>query len=405
MKKTVVIAALTIAFGMSAASAAKITVWTDFGAGELEWMTKAATTFAATPDAKGNTYEVVSIALGDNRDKFIQSAPKGEGPDLIATIPHDQLGQFASAGVLEPMDKYADTKFKSDVAPSALEAFNYNGKLFGLPMFGEAVAIVYNKKLIKSVPSNWADFISAAQKLTNPEKQEFGFLAPIGIQYHMFGIYSSFGAYVFGKNKDGSLNAKDVGLANDGAVKAAQLINDLRFKYKLIPEGAEDGGLIKDLFTKGKVAMMLTGPWDLADVKKANIDYGIALMPKPEGAVKAWSPFIGVRGIVMNSYSKNKEAAAAFAKYLVKSEQQVSLNKTGGRVPISKSAVRLLKNDTTVAGFGAAIAAGIPMPNIPAMGQVWDPWGKALTLSIKTENPDFKKLHADAVALILAAIK
>ncbi len=405
MKKSAIIAAMTIALSMSAASAAKITIWTDFGAGELEWLNKAAAAFAATPESKGNTYEVVAIALGDNRDKFIQSAPKGEGPDLIATIPHDQLGQFASAGVLEPMDKYADVKYKADVAPSALDAFNYNGKLFGLPMFGEAVAIVYNKKLIKSVPTNWADFISSAQKLTNPEKQEFGFLAPIGIQYHMFGIYSAFGAYVFGKNKDGSLNAKDIGLANDGAVKAAQLINDLRFKYKLIPEGADDGGLIKDLFTKGKVAMMLTGPWDLADVKKANIDYGIALMPKPEGATKAWSPFIGVRGIVMNSYSKNKEAAAAFAKFLVKGEEQISLNKAGGRVPISKSAVRLLKNDPTVAGFGAAIAAGIPMPNIPAMGQVWGPWGNALSLSIKTDKPDFKKLHADAVAQIAAAIK
>jgi arabinogalactan oligomer/maltooligosaccharide transport system substrate-binding protein len=405
MKKTAIIAALTVALGMSAASAAKVTVWTDFGGGELEWLNKAAAAFEKTADAKGNTYEIVNIALGDNRDKFIQSAPKGEGPDLIATIPHDQLGQFVSAGVLEAMDKYADAKFKADVAGSALDAFSYNGKLFGLPMFGEAVAVVYNKKLIPRVPTSWNEFISAAQRLTKPEAQEFGFLAPIGIQYHMFGIYSSFGAYVFGKNKDGSLNPKDIGLANDGAVKAAQLINDLRFKWKLIPEGADDGGLIKDLFTKGKVAMMLTGPWDLADVKKAGIDFGIALLPKPEGAVRNWSPFIGIRGIVMNSYSKNKEAAAAFGKYLIRNDQQISLNKTGGRVPISKSAVRQLSKDVTVAGFGAAIAAGIPMPNIPAMGQVWGPWGNALSLSIKSDNPDFKKLHADAVAQIAAAIK
>jgi arabinogalactan oligomer/maltooligosaccharide transport system substrate-binding protein len=151
--------------------------------------------------------------------------------------------------------------------------------------------------------------------------------------------------------------------------------------------------------------MMLTGPWDLADVKKAGIDFGIALLPKPEGAVRNWSPFIGIRGIVMNSYSKNKEAAAAFGKYLIRNDQQISLNKTGGRVPISKSAVRQLSKDVTVAGFGAAIAAGIPMPNIPAMGQVWGPWGNALSLSIKSDNPDFKKLHADAVAQIAAAIK
>jgi arabinogalactan oligomer / maltooligosaccharide transport system substrate-binding protein len=411
MKKRT-IAALTAAFtaaiavsANSPAAGGKIVVWTDFDGPELEWFTKTSEAFSKTPAAGGATVELQKVNLGESRDKFIQSAPKGEGPDLIATIPHDQIGQFAAAGVLEPMGKYLDTKFKADVALSALEAFGYNGKVFGVPLWGEAVAIVYNKKLLPGgVPKTWDAFISAAQKLTKADAQEFGFLAPIGIQYHMNGIYQAMGAYVFGKNKDGSLNSKDVGLGNEGAAKAAQVINDLRFKYKLIPEGAEDPNVMKDLFTKGKVAMMLTGPWDLADVKKAKIDFGIALMPKPDGAVKAWTPFIGVRGLVMNSYSKNKEVTAAFAKYMAANERQISLNQIGGRVPISKSAVRSLAKDPTVSGFGAAIAAGVPMPNIPAMGQVWGPWGQALSLSIKEANPDFKKLHSDAAKQILEAI-
>jgi arabinogalactan oligomer / maltooligosaccharide transport system substrate-binding protein len=129
------------------------------------------------------------------------------------------------------------------------------------------------------------------------------------------------------------------------------------------------------------------------------------LMPKPDGAVKAWTPFIGIRGLVMNAYSKNKEATAAFAKFLVSGANQIALNKVGGKVPVSKSAVRQLAKDPTVAGFGAAIAAGVPMPNIPAMAQVWGPWGGALSLSIKSANPDYKKLHSEAVTQILGAIK
>jgi arabinogalactan oligomer / maltooligosaccharide transport system substrate-binding protein len=411
MKKRT-IAALTVAFtaaiavsATSPAAGGKIVVWTDLAGPELEWFSQTAANYAKSPAAAGNAIEVVSVEFDAGRDKFIQTAAKGEAADLVATIPHDRIGEYAAAGVLEPMGKYVDTKFKSDVAPSALEAFNYNGKLFGIPMSGEAVAIVYNKKLLPGgVPKTWSEFISTAQKLTKADAQEFGFLAPIGIQYHMYGIYQAMGAYVFGKNKDGSLNSKDVGLGNEGAAKAAQVINDLRFKYKLIPEGAEDGGVIKDLFLKGKVAMMLTGPWDMADVKKAGIDFGIALMPKPDGAVKAWTPFIGIRGLIMNAYSKNKEATANFAKFLVSNQNQIALNKVGGKVPVSKSAVRQLAKDPTVAGFGTAIAAGVPMPNIPAMGQVWGPWGNALGLSIKEANPDFKKLHSEAVQQINAAI-
>jgi arabinogalactan oligomer/maltooligosaccharide transport system substrate-binding protein len=407
MKKRAVVAALTVALGLGAAvqGQQKITVWTDFGSGELKWISDAAKAFEATPAAKGAKLEIVAVPLGENRDKFIQSAPKGEGPDLIATIPHDQVGQYASAGVLEPMDKYLDARYRADTAASSISAFNYKGRVFGIPMFGEAVAIVYNKKLLPGgIPKTWDEFIATAQRLTNPGQQKFGFLAPIGIQYHMHGFYRAYGAYVFGQNKDGSYNTNDIGLANAGAVKAAQMINDLRFKYKLIPEGAEDPGLQEDLFKKGNLAMWLNGPWVMSGVKDAKIDYGIGLPPRPTGATADFQPFLGVRGVVMNAYSKQKAVAVEFAKFLIQPAQQMSLNKEGGRLPVSKSAVRQLSKDPVVAGFGAAVAKGIPMPNIPEMGQVWGPWGDALGLSIKTDNADIAGLHTKAVDQIKAAI-
>jgi arabinogalactan oligomer / maltooligosaccharide transport system substrate-binding protein len=408
MKKVIgTVAALSLALvaGASVQGQGKITIWTDFGTEELKWFSAAADAFEKTPAAKGAKLEVVAVPLGENRDKFIPSAPKGEGPDLIATIPHDQVGQFASAGVLEPMDKYLTVGFKSDVAQSGLDAFNYKGRTFGIPMFGEAVALIYNKKLLPGgIPKTWDEFIKVAQNLTNAEKQQFGFLSPIGIQYHMHGFYRAYGGYVFGKNKDGSLNTADIGLANAGAVKAAQMLNDLRFKFKLIPEGAEDDGLQTDLFSKGNLAMWLNGPWKMADIKKAKIDYGIGLPPRPTGATADFQPFLGVRGVVMNAYSKQKAITSEFAKFLVSNSNQISLFKTGGRLPISKSAVRQLGNDPVAAGFGAAIAKGIPMPNIPEMGQVWGPWGDALNLSIKTDNADVAGLHAKGVDQIKAAI-
>ncbi len=409
MKKVaaaVAVLSLALAAGASTVSGqGKLVIWTDFATEELKWFSAAADAFEKTPAAKGAKLEIVAVPLGENRDKFIQSAPKGEGPDLIATIPHDQVGQFASAGVLEPMDKYLSVAFKSDVAESSLDAFNYKGRTFGIPMWGEAVAIIYNKKLLPGgIPKTWDEFIKVAQNLTNAEKQQFGYLSPIGIQYHQHGFYRAFGGYVFGKNKDGSFNTNDIGLANAGAVKAAQLLADLRFKHKLIPEGAEDDGLQTDLFLKGNLAMWLNGPWKMADIKKAKIDYGIGLPPRPTGATQDFQPFLGVRGLVMNAYSKQKPVTSEFAKFLVSNANQISLNKIGGRLPISKSAVRQLGKDPVAAGFGAAIAKGIPMPNIPEMGQVWGPWGDAQNLIIKTQGADAASLLGKGVDQIKAAI-
>ena len=103
-------------------------------------------------------------------------------------------------------------------------------------------------------------------------------------------------------------------------------------------------------------------------------------------------------------YSKNKPITSEFAKFLVSNENQISLNKIGGRLPISKSAVRQLGKDPVAAGFGAAIAKGIPMPNIPEMGQVWGPWGDAQNLIIKSANANAADLLGKGVEQIKAAI-
>ena len=393
MKKALTVLSLAL---LGNASAATLTVWTHFGDAELSWL-KAQT--AAYTKASGNAVNIVSVPFDQMTDKFIQAAPKGQGPDLLITQPHDRLGQLAAAGVISDMTTYVVGR--SDLDPTAVSAMTYNGKLFGLPMFAEAVAVVYNKKLISSVPTSWDAFIKAAQAQTTGGK--FGFLVDLSNAYMNYGIVSSFGGYVF-KNNGGTLNVKDVGLANAGADKAMSVLNDLRYKYNLIPEGV-DGGVAKSAFTDGRLAMLLTGPWDMADIKKAGIDYGIANLPAPTGATARWSPFVGVQGIMMNAYSKNKQAASALAKSLVSSPSQVAFNKAGGRIPVSLSARVQLKSDPVVVGFGRAINAGTPMPNVPQMGAVWGPWSNAVAQSVQKPSPNYSSILDSAVKEINNNIK
>ena len=395
MKKALMVLSLAL---MGTASASTLTVWSHFNdAAEVAWLKAQA---AAYTKASGNAVTIVSVPFDQIPDKFIQSAPKGQGPDLVVTLPQDRLGQLASSGVIEPMDKYVTSK--TDLDRAALSAMTYNGKLFGLPMFAEAVAIVYNKKLLPNgVPTNWDAFIKAAQANTGNGK--FGFLVDLGNAYMNYGIFSAYGSYVF-KNTGGTLNVKDVGLANAGADKAVALLNDLRYKYNLIPEGV-DGGVAKSAFTDGRLAMLMTGPWDMGDIKKAGIDYGIAGLPTPPGASAKWSPFVGVQGVMLNAYGKNKAAAANFAKALVSSSAQVAFNKAGGRIPASISARVQLKADPVVAGFGRSILVGTPMPNVPQMSAVWGPWTNAVAQSVQKANPSYSTILDSAVKEINGNIK
>ena len=53
------------------------------------------------------------------------------------------------------------------------------------------------------------------------------------------------------------------------------------------------------------------------------------------------------------------------------------------------------------AGFGAALLAAEPMPNIPEMGAVWAPMGDALTVITDTEDSNPSEALSRAVDQIL----
>ena len=393
MKKLLTLLSVAL---LGQASAANLTIWTHFGTAELQWLKDQAAQF----DKKtGNKTSVVSVPFDQIPDKLIQSAPKGQGPDLVVTLPQDRLGQLAAAGVIEPMDKYVVSK--SDLDKTAVQAMTYQGKLFGVPMFAESVALVYNKKLVTAPPTTWASFLKTAQANTGNGK--FGYLADLSNAYMNYGVISAYGGYVF-KNNGGTVNVKDVGLANAGAAKASAFLNDLRYKYNLVPEGV-DGGAAKSAFTDGRLAMFLTGPWDMGDIKKAGIDYGIVPFPTPPGATGKWSPFVGVQGTMMSAYSKNKAAAAAFAKQISSADAQIAFNKAGGRIPVSLAARTKLKADPVVAGFGKTISMGTPMPNVPQMGAVWGPWSNAIAQSVQKPNQNYNQILTKALQEINGNIK
>ena len=398
MKKFLLIAAVALA--SLAMAQGKITVWTNLGtttAAEGTWLKDLAAKFEKSSSTK---VEIVLVPFSDIQQKLILGAPQGQAADLLVTVPHDWVGAMAAAGVLEPMGKYATSGYLGSLAETAVDAFSYKGQLFGLPAFAEAVTLIYNKKYVKTPPKTWDEFIKVAQD--NTKGNSFGFLYDLANSYFNYGWFQAYGGSVFGRTANGGLDENNVRLGGDAGNKAVSLIKDLRYKYKLIPEGV-DYSVADSAFKDGSLAMILNGPWALGDYKKANVDFGIAPMPAPPGG-STFKPFVGVQGVVMNAYSKNKTVAANFAKLLVTSQNQIAFNKASGRIPVSKDAVDKLKDDPIVAGYAPIIAVSSPMPNIPQMGKVWGPWGNAIGQAVQKPDTNVQAIVASMVAEITKGI-
>ena len=319
----------------------------------------------------GIPVEVQTMQFGDVRNNFNIAGPAGEGPDLIVGA-HDWVGQLYANGLLETLD-LGDAAKGFDA--QALSGFTYDGNLVGVPYYLEAISMYYNKDLVPEPPKTMAEAVEISKKLVADGKVDQG-IAFVSDPYHSYPIFSSFGGYIFGKDADGNLNPDDVGVDSAGFLKGAEELDKL-IKDKVLSSAVGDYGAASDLFKKGRLAMWVTGPWELANMRAAGVNYGVAKIPAFDGPSR---PFIGVQGFMVSKYAKNLDLAKAFAVEFLATEeaQQAMYDANPGISPFL--AVREANPDKDYDAFAESIADGEPMPSIPQMAAVWSSWGNAVTL-------------------------
>lgn len=354
--------------GNTAASADKkheskeITVWSHLQENEVAEVKKAAEEWAKKT---GNTVKV-------QRDQstfqaYLQAANSSKAPDIMFGIAHDNLGTFHKAGLLAEMPD--GTIDKSKYVESTLNAVSYDGKMYGIPISMETYALFYNTEKVKSAPETLDDLIAQAQKV--------GFQYDINNFYFSYAFVAGNGGYVF-KNNGGTLDPKDIGLGNEGAVKAYQLLADFTQKYKFMPATIRSDDA-KANFQKGKIGLYISGPWDVDGFKKAGTKFAVAPLPSVNG--KACPSFMGVQAAFVNSKSKNQTEAWDLMKYLVENTSE-PLFKAGSRIPVLKAELEKddIKNNAMFTAFAKQAENAEPMPNISEMAAVWTPAGDNLTL-------------------------
>jgi len=385
---TATLALAGVAFGQT------LTVWTTFQDQSLDWLREQAASFTA---GFGVDVEIVRLEVNELKQQALLSAPQGEAGDIFVGVPHDQIGEMAVGGILADMTGYATAAYLDDLSDQARLGYTVRGRLYGLPMFVEGPALVVNNDLVPDVPDTYEDTMQLAAELTTADT--FGFMAELTNFYFSYAWLHTYGGFVFARDASGSLVPSDVGLDNEGAVRGAEALKELRFGLDLIPSGTTFD-VANGLFVDGALAMIYTGPWSIPQYQDAGLNVSVVPVP-PLADGTPFSGFMGVQGALVNQFSDLKVEAANFAKWLTRTDAQVSLARLSGRIPASKSALEQVQDDPIIAGFGAALLNAEPMPNIPEMGAVWAPMGTALTTITDSAGSDVSAALTQAVDEIL----
>lgn len=389
MRKYLILVAVLV-IGLGSANAQTLKVWTTWQDQTLDWLRSEAASFTS---AFGVDVEIVRLDVNELKQQALLAAPQGEAGDVFAGVPHDQIGEMAVGGILLDMSAYATKAYLSDLSEQARLGYTFAGKLFGLPMYVEGPALIVNDDLVDHVPATYEETMALAQQLTTADT--FGFMFDIANFYFSYGWLHTHGGYVFGRTANGSLDPSDIGLDNEGAIAGGEALKALRFDLGLIPSGT-NYDVANGLFVDGALAMIYTGPWAISQYHDAGRNVSVHPVP-PLADGTPFSGFMGVQGVLVNSFTNLKVEAANFAKWLSRKDAQVSMARLSGRIPASTSALEEVIEDPIIAGFGAALLTSEPMPNIPEMGSVWAPMGNALTVITEDANADVADVLQGAV--------
>ncbi|WP_344217961.1 sugar ABC transporter substrate-binding protein [Kribbella sancticallisti] len=328
------------------------------------------------------------IGWNDLQTRIQTAITSGQAPDVV-NIGNTWAASLQATDAFLPFDGDAMTAIggKDKFVPTALATGGKEGTdPTSVPLYGLAYGLYYNKAMFAAAglqpPKTWEEMVAAAQKLTNPAKNQWGMALAAG-------SYTENVHFAFinaAQNKADWFNSEGKPtFTGDGNVQGVLRYLDLMQKDKVAnPSNAQyDNGTksVNDFATK-KVAMVINQNNANSSIVANGMkpgEYGVVPFPSPAGGEQVASHVAGINLSIFKN-TKNKDAALKFVKYMTDAETQTTLGKPFASLPVLKDAKPAFTTDAAEAATFADVynTKSKPLPLVPAEDQFESTVGKAM---------------------------
>lgn len=362
-------------------SGAELLVWTDQAT--LSYMQDAAKAFN-----KDLGYQVKfsfrALSPMDSAARMIQDGGSARIAD-VAEIEHDLLGRLVVAGgAMENL--VSAQRIETSFMPNAVAAAKAEGVSYGFPVSYATTALFYNKDLLPEPPKTFEQLGEFAKTFNDSKSNKYALLWDVQNYYESRIFLSLYGGYEFGKQ---GTDTKDIGINSPQAQKGLAALKKLQTSNDFNAFDMRNPQVRRGLFSEGKVAAIIDGPWAIQGFEKSGINFGVVPMPTLEGQQPR--TFSTVRLAVVSSYTEYPKAAQLFADFLSSQKMLQKRYAMTKSIPPMQSVLESVKKDADEA-TRAIIAQGYhsdAMPSIPEMGFLWSPMASAITaLWVNDQTPE-----------------
>lgn len=316
----------------------------------------------------------VNVPFGEAQNKFKNAAQAGAGaPDVIrsevAWTP-----EFADLGYLAPLDGTAALKDEGDFLEQAAASTKYKDKTYAVPQVIDSMGIFYNKKIFKEagveVPENIADLKTVSKTIKDKTGKTGLYLRGDDAYWFLSFLYGEGGDLVDAKSKTVTVN-------NPEGVKAFETVKDLVDSGAAKTDATDGWENMQSSFKDGKVAMMINGPWAVADTltgKEFTDKANLGISPVPAGTAGQGAPQ-GGHNLAVYAGSKNLDASYAFVEYMTSVETQAQTAGELNLLPTRTSAYAKQEaaDSEIVQFFKPVVETAVERPWIPETGSLFAP--------------------------------
>lgn len=288
---------------------------TDGEALDQQWWTE---TLAPWAEENNVTLSIEITPWSNYAEKYLTAFSSGQGPD-VGYMYNEMFNDFIDMGTLEELSPYFT---EEDTADYIYYDLGYiKGGQYALPFIvGNARVLFFNMDILEQagvteLPETWEDLTEVCVKVKDaniegviPFAQEWADTAIGALNSIYYPYLWQAGGDIFDENGEVAL------MQNDGAVKAAQYVYDMRYTYGVLPDEsmAMTGNDVRDQFAAGKVAVAMgaTNQAALYTENGLNWDYVASLKGEQQAT------WIASDALIMNAAGNNKEMAAELMKHI-----------------------------------------------------------------------------------------
>ena len=333
--------------------------------------------------AHGVRVELLGVPFEAFSAKLEAAVPRGHGPDVFIDA-HERLGSYLKNAIVAPAQgAFPDVDLpRFDAATVA--AVTLDGARYAVPLEAKCIALFVNDDLAPQSPEHLEDLLelplpAGAYPLAY-EAQSAYFHAP---------FLSSFGGSMLGASDS-------FGFVGDLAARSLAFTVDLS-KRHLVPDEPTDA-LVSQLFSQGRAAAVISGPWLAAELK-GPARWHVVPLPKLRATGQRMGPLLTVDGAFLTPNGAKKQDAQAFARFLGTTGAAVVRARVGHQIVADRAAwsnPEVAKN-ATLSAFHDAAALAVPMPTSPRMRAVWVPAEQAIRKAMRGDaTPEAALLEARA---------